>query len=55
MVLAGKNSQQKPHLPTFAESEFVTAILEAADLSLQSESAIINIKRSGDYLVLNTH
>ena len=55
MVLAGKNSEQKPHLPTFAESEFVTAILEAADLSLQSESAIVNIKRSGDYLVLNTH
>lgn len=54
MVLAGKNSEHNLHLPTIAESEFVTAILEAADLSLQRESAIVNIKRLDDRLVLNT-
>lgn len=39
-------------LPTFAESEHVTAILEAADLSLQKDSAVVTLKRTGDRLVL---
>jgi hypothetical protein len=52
--MAGNNSEKKYHLPTFAESEFVTAILEAADLSLRSNSTIVTIKRSDNYLVLNT-
>ena len=54
VVMAGNNSEKKYHLPTFAESEFVTAILEAADLSLRGNSAIVTIKRSDNYLVLNT-
>ena len=32
---------------TFAESERVTAVLEAADISLQNDSSIVRIKYDG--------
>lgn len=52
LVLAGKNNNSSLHLPTFSESEYVTAILEAADLSLQNESSVVKIDRKKGKLKL---
>lgn len=54
LALTGPQERNHLLLPTFAESEHVTAILEAADLSLKKESAVIAIERTGSRLVLNT-
>lgn len=49
---AGAGAAEDWRLPTLAESETVTAILEAADWSLQHDSAVIGIERMGERLVL---
>ncbi len=54
LALAEPWERQNLLLPTFAESEHVTAILEAADLSLRENSAVIAIERVDDRLVLRT-
>jgi hypothetical protein len=41
------------HLPTFDESENVTAILEAADKSLNNNSSIVTIVRKDQRFYLN--
>lgn len=46
LVINGANSSRDHYLPTFHDSETVTAILEAADLSLADGSAIKTITRS---------
>jgi hypothetical protein len=38
------------HLPTLAESERVTGILEAADLSLANGSAVVALQREAGRL-----
>ena len=53
LALGEPQEREKLRLPTFAESEHVTAILEAADLSLKQESAVISIKRLSGRLVLS--
>lgn len=40
------------HLPTFDDSEHVTAILEAADTSLKLDSAVVGIERCNERLIL---
>jgi len=55
LVLAGKQASEFMRLPTFNESEHVTAILEAADHSLKHDSSVITIDRISGRLVLNAH
>lgn len=52
LVLAGPGSAKGLHLPTLDESECVTAILEAADMSLARDSRVIGIERHNGHLVL---
>jgi len=52
LALATPEERQELHLPSLAESEHVSAILEAADLSLQRDSAVVQIKREGTRLKL---
>jgi D-galacturonate reductase len=52
LALADPGQRQGLQLPTFAESEHVTAILEAADLSLKERSAVVALERAGDRMVL---
>lgn len=54
LALAGPAASKGLHLPTLAESEHVTAILEAADLSLQKHSAVVRLQREGTRLQLVT-
>lgn len=52
LAMTDPGQRQGLRLPTFAESEHVTAILEAADLSLKEKSAVVTIERGGDRLRL---
>ncbi|MEK8025243.1 hypothetical protein [Pseudaquabacterium rugosum] len=52
LAAAGRGAADDLHLPTLAESEHVTAILEAADRSLARDSAVVSIVREGDRLHL---
>ena len=52
LVLSGSKDVDSLHLPTINESENVTAILEAADISLSQDSCIVQIKRDNKRLVL---
>lgn len=52
LVLTDPKQYQGLLLPTFAESEYVTAILEAADLSLKEKSAVVVFERIDGRLVL---
>lgn len=52
LVLCGSGSEQRLHLPTFSESERVTAILEAADLSLANDSCLIEVRKLDKKFVL---
>lgn len=52
LVLAGSDAARGLHLPTLDDSEYVTAILEAADMSLNRNSCVIGIERHNDRLVL---
>lgn len=54
LALAGSAAIGRRHLPTMSDSEHVTAILEAADISLKSDSAVVEIQRCGDRLVLKS-
>lgn len=53
LVLSDEKHYQSLSLPLFAESEHVTAILEAADLSLQAKSAVVTLARKDERLVLS--
>jgi len=53
LVLGGPLAMQGLYLPTYAESENVTAILEAADQSLQCNSGVIRIERDSNRLILS--
>jgi predicted dehydrogenase len=54
-ILTGKStiSEFEKLLPTIAESEKVTAILEAADYSLKNNSKIVKIFRKGERYILH--
>lgn len=54
LVLNGQGAARELNLPTFKESEVVTAILEAADLSLANDSCLIEIDRSDERFVLRS-
>lgn len=53
LALSGPQAPQDLRLPTFNESEHVTAVLEAADYSLQSDASVVTIEHDGDRLILN--
>jgi len=53
LTVAGPAFYNELHLPTLAESEYLTAILEAADLSLENNSDVVNIQRVGKRLALS--
>lgn len=50
LALAGGGASAGMHLPTLAESERVTGILEAADLSLANGSAVVALQREAGRL-----
>ena len=52
LVLNESLVKKNLHLPTLAESEYVTAILEAADLSLANDANVVRINRTDDRIVL---
>lgn len=52
LLEAGSSAWSHPALPTLDESENVTAILEAADISLDANSSVVEIKRRGSEYVL---
>jgi D-galacturonate reductase len=52
LALSGPEAAKGLHLPSFAESEYVTAVLEAADLSLRCDAGVIRIERDGERLIL---
>jgi len=54
LVLDQSSDIQSLHLPFYGESEYVTAVLEAADESLQRDSSVIRIERDGDRLKLKS-
>jgi hypothetical protein len=51
-VVSGMHAARDLQLPTFSESERVTAILEAADLSLENNSSLVKIERDNERLSL---
>ena len=52
-VVSSNNVDSLKSLPTLAESESVTAILEAADKSLNNRSCVVNIERVNGQLKLS--
>lgn len=52
MLDRGYNHWSKAFIPTFRESEKVTAILEAADISLRNDSRVVNIEEDNGRLTL---
>lgn len=52
LALGGTVTPSALRLPTFGDSEHITAILEAADLSLQHGSSIVRLKHDGNRFIL---
>lgn len=50
---SGKGTGVKMHLPFFSESEYVTAVLEAADVSINADSSIVHLGHERDEIALS--
>jgi D-galacturonate reductase len=54
LAVGEPSSAQQLRLPTYAESEHVTAVLEAADQSLGCDSGVVRIERDANHLILKS-